>query len=176
MTREETCKILAIIASTYPNFKPENKKQTVDAWEWALEEYDYKSISLALKAYITTSDGAFAPSVSQLIAMTRKTKELTTLSEGEAWAMVRVAVRNGLYGAEEEFSKLPKEVQKAVGSASMIRQWAMADSSDLDTVIGSNFMRSYKTIVKREQEKEALPAEIRTLIESTNNKMLEVKD
>lgn len=173
MTRDETAKLLAIINSAYPTtFKVENKKQTLDTWAWLLGDYDYKAIGLALKTYIQVEGNKFPPSVAELIAMTRKPQELNTLSENEAWAMVRVAVRNGIYGAEEEYEKLPVEIKKAVGSASMIHQWAKTDSSELDTVVASNFMRSYKAIVKREQEKEALPDELKVLLESKLNSNL----
>ena len=164
MTREETGKILAVIASIYPNFKPENKSQTVDAWCWALDGYTYKDISTALKAYITTSAGAFPPSASQLIALTRKSEEITALTEAQAWAMVKKAISNGNYGSEEEFAKLPPTVQKAVGGASMIREWAGTDSSEVNTVIMSNFQRAFRTIQQREQEMNALPAELKTML------------
>lgn len=152
MTKQETAQLLAIISATYPNFKVENKTQTIDAWQWALEEYPFNAIQMAYKLYIKTDRSGFAPSVNQLITNLQKPVEQNTLSEGEAWAMVKKAISNGNYHAEEEFEKLPEIVQKAVGGASMIRQWASTDSDEVNTVIMSNFERAYKTIVKREQE------------------------
>lgn len=176
MSREDTAKILSVISMTYPNFKVENKTQTLDAWTWALEEYSYEQIQLALKMYINTSGSAFAPSVAELIQMTKKPAELQELSEAEAWAMVKKAISNGNYHAEEEFEKLPEIVKKAVGGASMIRQWAVTDSNEVNTVIMSNFQRAYKVICKREQEKATLPAEIRNRLGMMNNNLMEVND
>jgi len=173
MTRDETKQLIRVIASIYPNWKPQNISDTVDAWAWALEEFNFKDIQMALKVFQRTSGSAFAPSTAELIAMINKPKELSQLSESEAWAKVRVAIRNGIYGAEDEYRKLPPEIQKAVGGAPMIRQWAMVDSDELDTVISSNFMRSYKTILKREAEKEALPAELKALLVKNDSLMIE---
>ena len=39
MTRDEAKKIVMIIASTFPNWKPNNLSFTVDAWTAMLEEY-----------------------------------------------------------------------------------------------------------------------------------------
>lgn len=160
MTRQETAQLLAIISATYPNFKVENKTQTIDAWCWALEEYPYEAIQMAYKVYLRTDKSGFAPSVNQLITNLQKPKEVSVMSEGEAWALVKKAIQNGNYHADEEFEKLPPLIQKAVGDSNMIRQWAMTDSSEVNTVIASNFQRSYKCIVSREQEKMMLPSEL----------------
>lgn len=52
MTREETKKIIMVMAASYPNYKPLDISMTVDAWQMMLEEYSYNEIALALKAYI----------------------------------------------------------------------------------------------------------------------------
>ena len=53
----------------------------------------------------------FAPSVGQILAKLKVITEPEGISELEAWAMVSKALRNGLYGSESEFDKLPKNVQ-----------------------------------------------------------------
>lgn len=172
MTREETAKLLAVINATYPNFKVENKVQTLDAWTWALEEYPFESIQMAYKVYLKTDKSGFAPSVNQLITNLQKPLELNMMSDGEAWSLVKKAIQNGNYHAEEEFENLPEIVQKAVGSPNMIRQWAMSDTSEVNTVIASNFQRTYKTIAHRELEKATLPNELlNQLTESIANKL-----
>lgn len=160
MTREETQKLLAIISAIYPNFKVQDKSATVEAWHLMLSEYSYQDMSIALKIFVNTSGKGFAPSVDQLIAMTRKPSELTQMSEGEAWALVNKAIGRSLYYAEEEFAKLPQEVQRAVGSAEQLRTWAV--STDYNgSVVSSNFMRAYRTVCERKQMVESLPAEVR---------------
>jgi len=176
MTREETKKLLAIIDATYPNFKVEDAKTTLDAWHFLLEEEDYNQLSLALKTYIKTSGSGFAPSVSQLIDMAYKPKELNELSETQAWDLVSKAVSRSGYNAEEEFNKLPPLVQKAVGSPTMLHSWSQSDMEAFETVVASNFQRSYRTVVQRERDIARLPKEARVQLESLQQMAIGVRD
>ena len=161
MTRDEVKRIIQIMCTTYPNYHPANLSDTVDVWAMMLEDFTYQEISLALKAYILTDTSGFAPSVGALVSKVRKTEELNEL---EAWALVSKALRNGTYGAEEEFAKLPPIVQKAVGSPYNLRQWAQTDVESVENVIQSNFIKTYRNVAKRESELIALPANIRNAL------------
>jgi hypothetical protein len=77
------------------------------------------------------------------------------MNEMEAWSLVRKAISNGYYGAEEEFAKLPDDVKRAVGSASQLRTWAM-DSGFNEGVAMSQFQRVYRTQQEREATKPAI--------------------
>lgn len=172
MSREEIQDLLISIQSLYPNWKPENKTATVNAWHWALEEYPAPEVKAALQMYVKTNNTGFAPSVSQIINGIYKPMEKDTLSEGEAWSLVKRAIQDGNYHAEERYNELPPLVQKAVGSPNMIHQWAGTDSDEVNTVIMSNFQRSYKTIVQREQENVRINPVIAGLIDATSQKMI----
>ena len=87
------------------------------------------------------------------------------LSEMDACSMVSKALRNGIYGAEEEFDKLPEVVQQAVGSPSMIRNWAQMECDAVESVIQSNFMRSFRAKKKAQREMAALPADVKETFE-----------
>ena len=89
------------------------------------------------------------------------------LTELEAWALVTKAIRNGLYGADEEFAKLPPLVQQAVGQPRCLTEWAMLGAED-KAVTQSNFMRSYRAVVYRAKELSKMPPEVRALIEKNN--------
>ena len=161
MTRDEVKRIIQIMCTTYPNYHPANLTDTVDVWAMMLEEYTYQEISLALKAYILTDTTGFAPSVGALVSKVRKTEEL---NEMEAWAMVSRALRNGTYGAEEEFAKLPPMVQKAVGRPSNLRQWAQTGAESVENVIQSNFIKTYRSVAKRENDLLALPVSMQNAL------------
>ena len=180
MTRDEVKKLLAIINVTYPNFKVENPTETVNIWFMLLEEYDFELIQMGLKIYITTSDSAFAPSVSQLIAMSRKPSELKeknllpTYDEVTTWREVRQAIKNGIYHAEEEFKKLSPIAQRMVGDSQQIHEWAMLESETIDSVIQSNFKARFKdfqiaeaTKAKRNREIAQMPREVQALIQQS---------
>jgi len=152
MTREETVGLIRSIMSLYPNWKPDNLTDTVNAWAWALEEYPAKAVKSALQIYIKTNNTGFAPSVSQIINAIYKPSESSILSEGEAWSMVKRAIQDGAYSSVERFNELPELVQKAVGDSNMIYQWSQTDSDTVNTVIMSNFQRTYRAIVQRAKE------------------------
>lgn len=174
MTRDECKKLIMVIATSYPNFKPNNLSQVVDIWHMMLEGYDYNEIAMALKTYILTDTSGFAPSIGQLVG---KARDIGTneLNEMEAWALVSKALRKASYYAEEEFNKLPPPVQKAVGSPSQLRNWSQTDIDSVENVIQSNFMRTYRTVMKRENEMSKLPTEFRQMLEQRNTIGIEGK-
>lgn len=163
------------MVDSYPNYKPADMSETIDVWNMMLEDFSYQQVSLALKAYIMSDTSGFAPSIGQLVGKMQMISTPSELNEMEAWALVSKAIRNGYYGAETEFVKLPELVQKAVGQPSQLRQWAHSDMESLETVIQSNFIRTYRTVVKREKEVQRMPSDVRMLIEKTNDMMLEQK-
>ena len=85
-----------------------------------------------------------------------------------AWGLVSKALRNGTYGAVEEFNKLPPLVRQAVGMPDNLKNWATSDYQTIETVIQSNFLRTYETVVKRAKEINRMPDNIKSLIEKTN--------
>ena len=160
MTRDEAKKLIMIICSTYPNYKPMDLKDTINVWHFMLSDFEYSEISVALKAYILSDTSGFAPTVGQLVEKSRKLKAPEELNEMQAWSLVSKALRNGTYGADEEFNKLPVLVQQAVGSPSQLRNWATTDYESIENVIQSNFMRTYRTVCSRANEFSKLTPDI----------------
>lgn len=168
MTREETVETIHIICDCYPNFKPEDLSRTIDAWQVMLEEYSCEQVAVALKAYITSNTSGFAPSVGEIVAKIQLVSQPQELDGMAAWGLVSKALRNGTYGAVEEFNKLPPLVRQAVGIPDNLKNWATSDYQTIETVIQSNFLRTYETIVKRANEINRMPDNIKSLIEKTN--------
>lgn len=160
MTREETKTLIKAMRTAWPNYKIEDPTATVDLWATLLADYPYKVISGALYAYMM-GDHAFPPSPGQVVAMIPKKDGR---SELEAWGLVRRALRNGTYGADAEFAKLPEDVQKAVGSPDQLRAWAMAPEDETETVMQSNFLRSYRAVQERQKAIDALPEKVRDIL------------
>lgn len=165
MTRDEVKQILMRIQVTYPNWKPSGDiALVVDVWHEYLATYSYKEILGAVKAYVMSDTSGFAPTVGQVLAKLRVLAEEDSISELEAWAMVSKALRNGLYGSETEFEKLPNLVKKAVGSPENLRNWAMTEEKTVETVVMSQFLSAYKTVTKREKEIATIPHELRIAV------------
>lgn len=173
MTRDETKKIVMVIASAYPNWHPSDMSFTVDAWASMLDCFTYQQISAALKAFILSDASGFAPSVGQLIGLLDRTGNNQELNEMEAWSIVSHALRRSTYYAEEEFKKFPDIVQKAVGSPSILRNWAQTDSQSTENVIQSNFMRTYRRELAKKQELRRIPANIQGLLKNVSDNMIE---
>nr|DAM84021.1 MAG TPA: replisome organizer [Bacteriophage sp.] len=133
-----------------------------------LDEYSYNQVSIALKAYVTSDTSGFAPSVGEIAAKIQLVSQPQELDGMAAWGLVSKALRNGTYGAVEEFNKLPPLVRQAVGIPDNLKNWATSDYQTIETVIQSNFLRTYETIVKRANEINRMPDNIKSLIEKTN--------
>lgn len=178
MTREEAKKLVRIVVSSYPNYKPANLTDTVDVWTMMLEDFTYQQVALALKSYILSDTSGFAPSIGQLIEKVQVIHNVNPqLNEMEAWALVSKALRNGINGAEEEFNKLPATVQKAVGSPNQLRNWAITDENAVENVIQSNFIKTYRTVCNKEKEFCKMPKEIKNKIEQNSvQKVISSKD
>ena len=167
MTETEVRKLLAMTQAVYPNYNPPSREAAVNAWLMCLSEYDNNVVMAAFKAYMTTNTSGFAPAPGQLIEILQTLTQPSKLNELEAWSIVRKALRNCGYNAEQEFAKLPTVVQKAVGTPQQLKIWA-CDSEFNENVVSSNFIKTYRTEVKRATELNKMPNDVRKLIEMVN--------
>lgn len=177
MNKQETIKIISVMKAAFPFWgtkQTEGEIRTaVEVWNEMLKDYDYNLIAATMKALIAIKKD-FPPTIGEVIekASFIKNGGNNELTEVEAWSLVRKALGNGMYGCKEEFEKLPKEVQSVLREPATIRTWSQLDPSEIDTVVASNFMRSFKVVSKNKKEHEALPQEIKNMIEETKIKLL----
>lgn len=168
MTREQVGKLLMTIQAYYPNYNPPDKEITLNAWYIMLAEYPEELVLQALRACIATNTSGFAPDVGQIMSKIQTISQPQELDGMAAWGLVSKALRNGTYGAVEEFNKLPPLVRQAVGMPDNLKNWATSDYQTIETVIQSNFLRTYETVVKRANEINRMPDDIKSLIEKMN--------
>lgn len=168
MTREQVGELLMTIQVYYPNYNPPDKKITLNAWHIMLAEYPEELVLQALRACIATNTSGFAPDIGQIMSKIQTISQPQELDGMAAWGLVSKALRNGTYGAVEEFNKLPPLVKQAVGMPDNLKNWATSDYQTIETVIQSNFLRTYETVVKRANEINRMPDDIKSLIEKTN--------
>ena len=172
MTREETAKVLDVLLTAYPHaFKNSDKTKVLTLWARMFQEETFQEVSNAIGVLIATRVEGYSPTIGEVKAKIRAIRTADELTENEAWALVAKACRNGYYGYMEEYAKLPPAVQKAVGKPTQLREWSQVDTDTFQSVIASNFMRSYKTISNRERELEMLPPDMRDAIGELANKM-----
>lgn len=172
MTRDETKVIIRAMKESYPNFNPKDLTGTVDVWSQMLIDYDYKNISKALQKYILSDSSGFAPSIGQIVGLIDMPISREPL---EAWSLVRKAICNGTYHSEEEFAKLPAEIQTAIGSAANLKEMAQMDVDVVESVEQSHFIRSYQTVLKRLDEERRLPNQFKSYTQQIAEKIQEHK-
>ena len=168
MTREDTIKILAVLRGAYPAFYRDITKQeaesTIALWMSMFDEEPYELVAAAAKAFVAGDSKGFPPSIGQVKERIRQITQPEEMTEQEAWALVSKALRNSTYGSEEEFAKLPPEIQAVVHDPGQLRQWAMSPADSVETVIASNFMRSFKAKQKANREFTALPTSVKQMM------------
>ena len=168
MTREDTIKILSVLRGAYPAFYRDITKQeaesTIALWESMFDEEPYELVGAAVKAFISGDGKGFPPAIGQIKERIRQITQPEEMTEQEAWSLVSKALRNSTYGSEQEFAKLPPEVQAVVHDPGQLRQWAMGSADDVETVIASNFMRSFRAKQKASKEYMALPTSVKQLM------------
>lgn len=161
--------------ASYPTFNPGDKLATLNLWAEMFKDIPYEVVSLALKSYIVSESTAFAPSIGQLMGKLQQVTTKEPLNEMEAWALVRKAINDSYYNAEERFAELPEVVQRVVGNPGNLRMWSQAREDSVETVIQSNFIKTYRTTLKRDEEYMRLPADVRKLLDVNQKGLIDVR-
>ena len=170
MTREETKKIMAALRVSYPMYyqglSREDLSNAVNLWAEMFADDPARDVAAAVKAYMTSDVKGFPPSIGQIKTKLRMIarNEADILTETAAWAMIRKAIANSGYHAQEEYERLPESL-KACVTPDLLRSWALDETSS-EQVIASNLMRSYRDSAKRQEEYDALPPDIKKMIAS----------
>lgn len=178
MEREEFKTLVKAMKAVYaqPTFIPD--QDAFQVWYELLKDLPYKQVHIAIQKHMLTE--RFPPTIADLRTKASEVveKQLEEMSELEAWSLVRKAIGNSGYHAEEEFQKLPEACKIAVGTPENLREWALMESEQVGTVEQSHFIRNYRTAVKRLSEEKKIPESLRLLIASEREKhaLLEKKN
>lgn len=166
MTREEFAVIVKGLKAVYthPSFIPD--KDAFNVWYSLLGDLTYQQASSATQKFMLTSSKN--PTPADIREQCRSITTPEEMNEMSAWSLVSKALRNGIYGAQEEFDQLPETVKSAVGTPDNLKNWAVADENSVETVIQSQFLRSYRVAVARKKELEKLPPRLREEISKLN--------
>lgn len=176
MNVNESKKIIAVMMMAYQNYNPIDIDKTAKLFSEVMDDYSYMQIDMALRAIIATDTSGFAPSIGQLIEKVRSISCGAELSEMQAWALVSDALRNSSYHAEEEFAKFPEIVQRAVGSPNLLRSWATTDERSIESVVQSNFMRTYRAELSRKREVQTMPKDVLKIMEQRQQGLIEGRE
>lgn len=168
MNRTETIKIMAVLRAAYPQYyakqSSEDLEGIVGLWAEMFEDEPYQIVAMAVKALIKTRVSTFPPGIGEINEKIMQITKPEEMTEMEAWALVSNALRNSAYNSAEEFQKLPQIAQRIVGSPAQLREWSQMDSDTVNSVVASNFQRSYKVRAKNDREFEALPSGVKDFV------------
>lgn len=188
MTLREAGAVMDILTVAYPQFykkqTDEERVMAVRLWAEMFADDALAAVLAAVKAHIASDEKGFPPHIGAIknaIVKLTCPPELE-MSEMEAWSLVRRAIRgsstepwsrkwrsgvlDGRTSAEVNFERLPELLQRIVGSPDQLAEWERVDDDKIDTVIQSNFMRSFRARAANEREYLALPTDIRRAMDS----------
>lgn len=176
MDRTETIKILAVLKAAYPHaFKDMTKidaEAMLSLWGRMFRDNSYAEVNTAIAALISTRTVGYSPTIGEVKEQILKLKNHDLLDEGQAWALVSRACRNGSYGYREEFEKLPPEIKRAVGAPEQLKAWAAMDAETVESVVASNFRKTYRIQAERDKETAMLPAEVKQMLSGITRNLL----
>ena len=170
MNLVETAKLMAILETAYPMFYAKKTQQeredAIRLWAEMFADEPGELVAVAVKALIKSRVSTFPPGIGEITEMIQQITQPDQMTEMEAWGLVLKAISNSNYNSAEEFQKLPQVLQRLVGAPSQLREWAVMDSETLNSVVASNFQRSYKVRAKNERDFLALPSSVKEFMAS----------
>lgn len=166
MTKDESRFVIRIINATYPKtyYTDEIIGDAVNLWATMFAEDSFDLVRSALYTYIN-QEKSIAPNIGQIRAIMNRIQYPNELTEVDAWNLVQRALSNSLYGAQEEFDKLPEEVQKAIGSPQWLYHVVHDENTNM-SVESSNFYRRYRKVMEERRERQSMPAAVRKVVEA----------
>ena len=191
MDRTETIKIMAVLRAAYPQYYAKQSADDLNGivalWNEMFSDETYDVVAMAVKALIKTRVSTYPPGIGEITEKIMQITQPEQMTEMEAWALVRLAIRgasmdpssrlftNGVQSeqtsAEVNFDRLPPILQRLVHSPSQLAAWERLPNDEIETVIQSNFMRSYRARAKNEREYIALPSSVKTFMEALSDGM-----
>ena len=179
MTKDEFKKIIKGMKSIYSDPKFIADQDAFDMWYGLLNDLSYEVASMATKTYMQTETFPPSPADIRRYAVQITSPLTEDMSELQAWGLVKKAIGNGNYGAEEEFAKLPPLIQETLGNPARIREMANLDNDEVETVEQSHFVRNYRAKIEAHRKYRQLDGRLQAQIEQQrmqNTPMIEVHE
>lgn len=175
MTIDEAGAIMDVLKVAYPRFyinqTEDEKYDASKLWTTMFADDDAPLVVAAVKSFIATDIKGYPPHIGAIKNEIQKITTPAEMSELEAWNIVKKAVTNSLYNAKDEYEKLPPMIKRICGSPSTLREWAAIDFDELNTVVSSNFQRSYRAVSKAERDYAMVPSDVKQIMSELTKRM-----
>lgn len=169
MTRDNFMALVADMKSLYTgqNFIPD--VNAMEIWFDLLGDLDYEVAKKAVRAHMVSS--SFPPMPKDI---REKAAELVSddyLTPMAAWDLVFKALSDSIYNSRDRFNELPLVIQRVLGTPDNLREMAMMDTSVVNSVEQSHFIKSYTVEVERDRKMKAIPENLRKLTAQTAGRL-----
>lgn len=174
MRNEDVSVLFFVIASLFPkNERPylEATTETQEQWARVLYDIPFDLAKAAVEAHACTSP--FPPTIADIRQRVAKIRQGETgeLTEAEAWAMVSKAISRASSYSVQDFEAFPPAVKRAVGSPRQLCEWGLMEIETVQSVVSSNFRRSYAQALTQHREAAMLPEAVRAQIEGLASRL-----
>ncbi len=174
MDKTETAKIMAVLRAAYPgyyrNTSDADAKTAINLWHMMLGHHPCRLVEAAVHSHIASSK--WPPTIAEVAEEISNLTRPAALTELEAWGLVTKALSNSGYEAKAEFDALPEAIQRVLGSPATLREWAVLPVKEVQTVVASNFQRSYRAKVEADRKYSVLPATVKDMMATSAIKSL----
>ena len=173
MKKSETVDCITYLSAAYPGaykrFTEQKFETLIAVWYNTFSEYPFATVMVGIQGYISTDTSGFPPAPGQVIKVIQDLTAEKDTNSMEAWAIVKKAVNSPRDRMEETFRTLPPLIQKVVGGHHQLMAWGNVNEEEFETVIQSNFMRTYETEKRRQKQIDMLPERIRRMMPDRRN-------
>lgn len=151
MTQEEFAQIAMLLHVAYKTQADAVRfdKDSLTVWFTMLQDLDADILKAAVINLIARSP--YQPRISDVRLEYARITQPQRMSEQEAWATVRDAIRGST-----KFEELPGDIQEAVVDKAQLWEWGQCESKQVDTVIQALFKKSYAAVLERKQTEAVL--------------------
>ena len=163
MTIQNIGEMLTLLEAAYGKNKvyaETTKDKILVLWETMFKDDDPAEVAVAVKDCIATLQ--FPPRVADIKTRIAKQRMAGKMTEMEAWSKIVNAIEHsyGKEDADKQFYQLPAILQRAVGDPKMLRSWRLLDTVQLQAVVMSAVVKSYRELLQGEMTFHSLPADI----------------
>nr|DAX53231.1 MAG TPA: replisome organizer [Caudoviricetes sp.] len=167
MTAQEASGFLSKLALAYPaqyaRLGAAELKGQIELWSGTMEGYSLEQAVVGLRVFLRGDTRGFAPVPGQVIDCIERVQRPAEdgYTNTECISLIRRAIGDALYHAEEAFERLPELCKRAVGTPRNLTEWAQLDTSVVETVISSQIIRALEATRVRMREDAKLPPSVR---------------
>lgn len=167
MTKKEVAMLFAVITNLYPNEKQFTAAgiEMVQAWHELLQDIPLQTAAKAVAAHAATNN--FPPTIAEI-------RRFCIQADGgesaeQAWARVLSALKDSAYHSAERFAELPEVCKRLVGSANVLKEWAISEDQTSVSVARARFLAQYDIEKRKDQERKMIPPSVRQALDAALN-------